>query len=363
MLGALPGRSGARLGAAARRPDARRRRPLPPRAGRRRRGVRRRRSCASAGWSTRSRGAAASTGARSAALECERVAAAAIDGGELRALAAARDAAGGLGLARALVELASELEEQRVDAGASSSRCARGRQPSRPRGLRRELGALYGGYRDRLARAGPRRRAAAHRAGARRAARAARPLGRTPVFLYGFDELHRAPARRGRDARPAARRVTVSLTYEAGRAVFSARGGDLPGARGARRAEHTALPALRRHYAAASREPLHHLERELFESDLEPAPLFGPASAPTVDPRRRDRAAARRRPARRGRARRGDRRAADARRAATRPRRSRSSFAAPRRGPLVARALRRGRDRVCARRAASPRAAPRSGAA
>ena len=218
-------------------------------------------------------------------LECERIAAAAIDGCELTELAAARGAAGGLGLARALVELAAELEEQRVDAGRFivALRQWAAAEPARE-AYAGELGALYGGYRDRLAALGrddePLRTARVVDALLEQPGR----WGRTPVFLYGFDELTALQL----DAVEALARgdaeITISLTHEAGRAVFSARAATYERLLAIAGPRHTTLPALRTHYATASREPLHHLERELFESDLEPAPLFGPASAPTVDP-------------------------------------------------------------------------------
>ncbi len=90
--------------------------------------------------------------------------------------------------------------------------------------------------------------------------------GAAPVFFYGFDDLH--PLQR--DAvetlsRVADVEVTVSLTYEAGRAALAARAEVVEELRplADRVLE---LPALDEHYSPGSRAALHHLERSLFES-------------------------------------------------------------------------------------------------
>ena len=90
--------------------------------------------------------------------------------------------------------------------------------------------------------------------------------GSSPVFFYGFDDLH--PLQR--DAvetlsSVAGIEVTVSLTYEAGRTALAARAEVVEELRplADRVLE---LPALDEHYSAGSRAVLHHLERSLFES-------------------------------------------------------------------------------------------------
>jgi ATP-dependent helicase/DNAse subunit B len=89
--------------------------------------------------------------------------------------------------------------------------------------------------------------------------------GATPVLFYGFDDLTRLQV----DAIETLGRivdapVTVSLAYEPGRAAFAGRAGTFntlaPLAQ-----EHRSLPARAEHYAPASRGPLSHLERSLFE--------------------------------------------------------------------------------------------------
>ncbi len=93
--------------------------------------------------------------------------------------------------------------------------------------------------------------------------------GDDAVFFYGFDDL--TPLER--DAietlgRVVGIEVTVSLTYEGGRAAFAARAEAVEELRplASRVLE---LPALEEHYAAGSRAALHHLERHLFEPGAE----------------------------------------------------------------------------------------------
>jgi ATP-dependent helicase/DNAse subunit B len=89
--------------------------------------------------------------------------------------------------------------------------------------------------------------------------------GAAPVYLYGFDDL--TPLERDAVetlARVAGAEVTVSLTYEAGRAAFTGRAEAVEELRplADRVLE---LPPSAEHYAPASRAALHHVERGLFE--------------------------------------------------------------------------------------------------
>jgi ATP-dependent helicase/DNAse subunit B len=93
--------------------------------------------------------------------------------------------------------------------------------------------------------------------------------GDDPVFFYGFDDLH--PLERDAVetlARIVGVEVTVSLTYEAGRASLGARAEVVEELRplSERVLE---LPALDTYYDDASRAALHHLERGLFEPSPE----------------------------------------------------------------------------------------------
>ncbi len=179
------------------------------------------------------------------------------------------------GVVRSLTALVGELEVERVtparlrgalDAWAATNP---GHAPHA-----RQLGELFEGYRRGLERLRP-----ARVSPERQATRALDTLrrtpalwGSTPVLLYGFDDFTRlqldtietlgvvvgAP-------------VTVSLTYEPGRAAFASRGDTfqrlLPLA-----AEHLSLSPRAEHYAPGARAALHHLERHLFEPDA-PAPV------------------------------------------------------------------------------------------
>jgi RecB family exonuclease len=95
------------------------------------------------------------------------------------------------------------------------------------------------------------------------------------VFLYGFDDLH--PLQRDAVetlAGVVGVEVTLSLTYEPGRAALAARAEAAEELRPLAQAVHE-LPALDEHYAAEARAALHHLERGLFEPGrkrLDPAP-------------------------------------------------------------------------------------------
>jgi len=89
--------------------------------------------------------------------------------------------------------------------------------------------------------------------------------GQTPVYLYGFDDL--TPLERDAIetlARVAGAEVTVSLTYQPGRAAFTGRAEAVEELRPL--ADRVLdLPPSAEHYAPASRAALHHLERGLFE--------------------------------------------------------------------------------------------------
>jgi ATP-dependent helicase/DNAse subunit B len=201
-------------------------------------------------------------------LTRQRVAAAAIAAAPLRRLAASASTPGFTG---AFLRLVDELEEHRIEPGRwyAALRAWAVEDPAQAQ-YAEELGALYGAYRDALARLG-RRDARLHANAALDALRLdpAR-WGGTPVFLYGFDDLTAGQ----RDALETlavhcAADVTVSLTYEPGRAAFAGRGATFQEllALGAR---HQALPARAEHYASLA---LHEVERGLFEPD-----------APRVDP-------------------------------------------------------------------------------
>ena len=107
------------------------------------------------------------------------------------------------------------------------------------------------------------------------APRARRAGAATPVFLYGFDDL--TPLQRDAVetlAVHAGADVTLSLTYEPGRAAFAGRGATFQELL-ALGAEHVALPT--RAPSTTRRSALHDLERGLFETPA-PSPAI-PAAA------------------------------------------------------------------------------------
>jgi ATP-dependent helicase/DNAse subunit B len=210
-------------------------------------------------------------------LQRERVAAAAIASVPLQVL---RRSAATPGFAAALVRLASELEQARVDPPRFTSALRTWAAGTSRAAYAEELAALYAAYRGALERMGRRDddlRLAAAIDGLR-----AEPgrWGARPVFVYGFDDLR--PLQREAIAVLAATgaEVTVSLTFEAGRYAFAGRTETIEALRplADRVIE---LPAIADHYASPA---LHHVERRLFEPPEDGA-LFD-AGAPQLDPDR-----------------------------------------------------------------------------
>ncbi len=191
-------------------------------------------------------------------LQRDRVAAAAIASVPLQVL---RRSAATPGFAHALVRLASELEQGRVDPARFTSALRAWAGEGSRAAYAEELAALYSAYRNALERMG-RTDDDLRLAAAVDGLRAQPDLwpGR-PVFVYGFDDLR--PLQREALVVLAATgaEVTVSLTFEAGRYAFAGRTETVEALRplADRVVE---LPATAHHYAAPA---LHHLERRLFE--------------------------------------------------------------------------------------------------
>ena len=177
------------------------------------------------------------------------------------------ESAASTGFATAAGELISELERGLV----TPQRFAQALEAwaaldHRRRPYAADLGSLYRAYARELGRIG-RADVDLHTRYALDALRA-QPgrWGNDPVFFYGFDELTALE----RDAvetlsRVVGADVTVSLNYEPGRVAFAARAEAVEELRPlAQRV--LELPAVDEHYAASSRDALHHLERWLFEA-------------------------------------------------------------------------------------------------
>jgi len=202
-------------------------------------------------------------GRRLTTLQRERVLEGALAGVEFDAL---REAAATAGFPKAAGELIAELERSLVTpqrfAAAMQSWAA---QDPRRKPYAGDVAAIYRAYAARLDQLG-RVDAELFAWRALDALRAAPARwGAEPVFFYGFDDMH--PLERDAIetlARVVGVDVTVSLTYEAGRAALVARAQVVEELRPlADRV--TELPALGEHYAPAARAALHHLERGLFE--------------------------------------------------------------------------------------------------
>jgi ATP-dependent helicase/DNAse subunit B len=179
------------------------------------------------------------------------------------------------GLVRALGELIAELQVRRVTPARLTQALASWARVDGGAASRAWLGELYSEYRATLLALG--RVDAEQRVVMALDALRERPAawGLTPVLFYGFDDLTQlqldAIETLGRviDAE-----VTVSLAYEPGRAAFAGRAGTYqtlaPLARDVRE-----LAPRAEHYAPASRAPLAHLERSLFEPAALPAASDG----------------------------------------------------------------------------------------
>lgn len=193
-------------------------------------------------------------------VQRERLVAAAIAETPLAALTAIADTPG---LRRAALELVTELERSLVT---PQRFAAAVRDWPQATAAARDAAAIYGAYARSLERLGrvDAELLAWRALDALRAEPAA--WGATPVFLYGFDDLTALE----RDAVETLARVvdadvTVSLTFEPGRAAFAGRAAAIIGDLGALAGEVQELPALDEHFDPASRAALHHLERHLFE--------------------------------------------------------------------------------------------------
>ncbi len=196
-----------------------------------------------------------------------------VAGLELRRL---QHSATGRGFAAAAAELIAELERTMVTPERFVQALAAWvSEDHRRRDYAHEVGQLYLSYARELERVGR----VDSELFAWRALDALRSRpgrwGSTTVFFYGFDDLLAIE----RDAvetlaRVAEAEVTVSLTYEPGRAAFSARAEVVQDLR-ALATRVTELAALDEFYAPQARDTLHHLERSLFEpaaTRLDPGP-------------------------------------------------------------------------------------------
>jgi ATP-dependent helicase/DNAse subunit B len=181
------------------------------------------------------------------------------------------------GFARAAIRLFHELERSRVEPGRFAAALKRW-APEGPRATYAgEVASLYRAYRERLEAAGlvdtelfawqalERLRHEPHR------------WGRTPVFVYGFDQFTELQLEALEVlAERSEADVVVSLPYERGRIAFKPLAATFERLRSLAGDRVEELPPLDDHYAADARDALHALERGLF--------LDAPAPAANADP-------------------------------------------------------------------------------
>jgi ATP-dependent helicase/DNAse subunit B len=199
---------------------------------------------------------------RASRLQIELIAEQAVRRARLETLAAS---AARPGFAKAAVRLFAELERSRVEPQRLAAALKRW-APDGPRGrYAEEVGALYRAYRERLGTAGlvdsdlfawqalERLRHEPHR------------WGRTPVFVYGFDDFTELELEALEVlAQRSEADVVVSLPYERGRVAFKPLAATFERLRALAGERVEELPALDDHYARESRDALHAMERGLF---------------------------------------------------------------------------------------------------
>jgi ATP-dependent helicase/DNAse subunit B len=185
----------------------------------------------------------------------------------LLARGADRSDRGTPGFVRALAAVVAELEVQRVTPARLEAALRAWAAADGPgvAGGAEEIGRLFAEYRGVLKRIGrtDRERRAAQALDALR--REPALWGGTPVLMYGFDDFGALQL----DAIETlgvivGAPVTVSLTYEPGRAAFAGRAGTFE-TLAPLAIEHRRLQAREEYYAPQARTALHHLERSLFE--------------------------------------------------------------------------------------------------
>jgi ATP-dependent helicase/DNAse subunit B len=195
----------------------------------------------------------------------ERVVAAAVAEAPLEFL---RPSAAAPGFVGAATRLVGELGARRTAPARLTAALRAWAADGRRRAYCDEVAAIFAGYRRRLGRLGrvDEEQLASDSLDAIRLDPSV--WGRTPVMLYGFDDLDPvqldAVETLGRSVD-----VVVSLPYEPGRLAFASRAGMFETLR-PMAAEIITMPARAEHYEADARATLHHLERGLFEADCEP---------------------------------------------------------------------------------------------
>lgn len=169
------------------------------------------------------------------------------------------------GFVRATVRLVAELERSMVEP-ARFTQALRDWAAGGPRtGYAGEVASIYSRYRQRLEDAGLYDQELFQWRALDALRRDARAWGATPVFVYGFDDFTPLELDALETvARIAGADVMVSLPYERGRVAFKAVSTVFEELSALASGPPEELPPVSDHYAAGSRDALHHLERSLF---------------------------------------------------------------------------------------------------
>ncbi len=172
------------------------------------------------------------------------------------------------GLIRGLGALFAELQVRRVSASRLRRALAQWSETDGAAVSRAELGEWFAQYRESLERLG---RVDAEQRAVRaldRLRRSPALWGTTPLAVYGFDDL--TPLQLDTIetlGRIVGAPVTVSLTYEPGRAAFAGRAATFEQLRPIAET-HRAVKARATYYVPRARQALSHLERSLFETEV-----------------------------------------------------------------------------------------------
>jgi ATP-dependent helicase/DNAse subunit B len=199
---------------------------------------------------------------RASRLQVELIAEQATKRSSLVALSASAERPG---FARAAVRLFAELERSRVEPRRFAAALKRWAPEGAKGAYAAEIAALYRVYRERLEAAGLVDRELFEWQALERLRHEPHHWGRTPVFVYGFDdftelELEALEVLAERSETD----VVVSLPYERGRVAFKPLAPMFERLRALAGERVEELPALDDHYDPESRAALHALERGLF---------------------------------------------------------------------------------------------------
>jgi ATP-dependent helicase/DNAse subunit B len=173
------------------------------------------------------------------------------------------------GFVRATVRLMAEIERSMIEPPRFTQALREWAGDGPRRVYADEVASIYARYRQRLEEAGLSDRQLSEWRALNALRRDARAWGDTPVFIYGFDDFTPLELDALETlARIAGADVMVSLPYERGRVAFKAVARVFEELSSLADGPPEELPPVSDHYAPASRDALHHLERSLFADSV-----------------------------------------------------------------------------------------------